>query len=78
MTTIEQRRLPARDLDLVTQLHQNLRHALTVVSLNFDHAFLHRPAGAAFLLELLGKGFHVLFREDKVFHYRHNLPATPA
>ena len=70
--------LAACDLDLVPQLLQNLRHALTVFSLNFDHTVFDRPAGAAFLFEFLGEGFHIIFGEDEVLDNRYDLPSPAA
>ncbi len=57
-------KLSARNLDLVPQLGQYLRHALTVLSLDFDRAIFDRPACAAFLLEFFSEGFQVIFREN--------------
>lgn len=66
------------NLYFVPELLQHLRHALTVLPLNFDHTILYGSARPAFLLQLFGERLQVLFGEDEVLYDRHHLPAAPA
>lgn len=69
--------LPACDLDFVAEFRQHLSHALTVFSLNFDHAVFDSSARAALLLEFFGERFQIFIGEDEIFYNRNRLP-TPA
>lgn len=70
-------RLAARHFYPVTQPDQYFRDLFAVAALYFDHAFFHRPANAAGLLDLLRQRGHFIFAKNEIFDERHALAAAP-
>src|SRR6266481_9198416 len=68
--------LPTSALDLISHLTQFRLYLVTVIPLNFDHAILRGPSGAAQFLQLLCKCRQSLAVDGYTGNHGDRLPST--